>query len=575
MSERPSTAAQLVASRADDHGVGVWFEGRTWRWADAVDEAAARADWLLAHRVEGPFHVGVLLDNTPEYLFQLMGAALAGAVVVGINPTRRGAELARDIVHTNCQLIVTEASQATLLEGLDLGMPAERIVITDTAEGAESFHLTAHRRQAMPEPSAEDLFLLLFTSGSTGAPKAVRLTQGRAARAAARVPFGADDVLYSAMPLFHGNALNSMVFPAWASGATVALRRRFSASSFVDDLRATHATFFSTVGRAISHILATPTRPDDRDHQVRYGLAPETPRPDISAFKERFGITLFEGYGSSENAIVLQPAPRGAAAGALGVAAAGDDIAVVDPATGEECPVARFDDAGRLVNPDEAIGELVGRNTGGRFEGYWNHPEADAERTRGGWYWSGDLAYRDEARVFYFAGRSGEWLRVDSENFAAAPVERVLARFAAAAGAAVYPVPDPSTGDQVMVTYELVPGARFDPAEYVAFLEAQADLGTKWAPRFVRITDALPLGGTHKVNKAPLRAAAWRTTDPVWHRPGRELRYERIDEAAVAALADAFESNGRTHLLDAATAPGQGGALSEGATGPASTRSTT
>ena len=121
------------------------------------------------------------------------------------------------------------------------------------------------------------------------------------------------------------------------------------------------------------------------------------------------------------------------------------------------------------------------------FEGYYNNPEADAERTRNGWYWSGDLAYRDEDGIFYFAGRTGDWLRVDSENFAAAPVERILARFPGVSGVAVYPVPDTRTGDQVMAALELDAGYRLRSRRPSRdFLAAQADLGTKWAPRFVQ-----------------------------------------------------------------------------------------
>ena len=123
---------------------------------------------------------------------------------------------------------------------------------------------------------------------------------------------------------------------------------------------------------------------------------------------------------------MLSPTP-GARPGALGRADRSEDIAVVDPETGEEKPPARFDDQGLLLNPAEAIGELVGRNIGAPFEGYYNNQEAEAERTRNGWYWSSDLAYRDDDGVFYFAGRSGDWIRVDSENFAAAPVERIIA----------------------------------------------------------------------------------------------------------------------------------------------------
>ena len=118
----------------------------------------------------------------------------------------------------------------------------------------------------------------------------------------------------------------------------------------------------------------------------------------------------------------------------------------------------------------------------GTFEGYYNNDEAAAARSRNGWYWSGDLAYRDDDGVFYFAGRNTDWIRVDAENFAAAPIERILGRHEPVAGVAVYGVPDPVTGDQVMASLELRPGEEFDPVAFEAFLAAQRDLGTKWAP---------------------------------------------------------------------------------------------
>ena len=145
--------------------------------------------------------------------------------------------------------------------------------------------------------------------------------------------------------------------------------------------------------------------------------------------------------------------------------AEGLDVAVIDPATDEECPRARFDADGKLVNADEAIGELVGRNALDRFEGYYNNDEATSARTRDGWYWSGDLAYRDEDGVFYFAGRNADWIRVDGENFAAAPGradDRSGSR--ASPGVAVFGVPDDRTvDDQVMAAIELADGRRVRP----------------------------------------------------------------------------------------------------------------
>ncbi len=547
-----TTAAQLVRLRADDDSTGLLFEGRSWTWREVVAEAEIRGELLLSLRQDGPFHVGVLLENTAEYLFLLAGAALAGAVIVGINPTRRGTELAIDIRRTDCQLLITDSTQVGLVDGLDLGLASDRVVVVDDdsySHRLEGLSPTGDEaRPALPEPTPDQLFLLIFTSGSTGGPKAVRMTQGRAARAASRVGFSSEDVLYSAMPLFHGNALSAAVLPALASGATLVLRRRFSASNFLPDVRECGATFFNSVGRAIAHIVATPATEHDRDHRLRFVLGPETSAQDKAAFTERFGVPLFEGYGSSENAIVLQPVPD-SRPGTLGRASSRDDIAVVDPDSGTELPRAIFDQHGSLANADSCIGELVGRQALCNFEGYYNNPEADAERSRNGWYWSGDLAYRDEEGIFYFAGRTGDWLRVDSENFAAAPIERILSRFEGVSGVAVYPVPDTSTGDQVMAALELVPGTSFDPMAFSAFLAAQEDLGTKWAPRFVRVVPALPVTASDKVDKKPLRAQRWETDDPVWRRVERSDRYVPLTGADVERMVGAFATNGRSALI--------------------------
>ncbi len=551
-----TTAAEVVRRRADDDHQGLLFEGGEWSWRQVVVESERRGALLSDLRQDGPFHVGVLLENTPEYIFLLAGAALVGAVIVGINPTRRGAELAADITKVECQLVITDSTQRGLLDGLDLGIDPGRVLTVDGADYQRRLDGQGATPPAAagPAPTPEDLYLLIFTSGSTGGPKAVRMTQGRAARAASGMGFSHEDVIYSAMPLFHGNALSAAVFPALGSGATLALRRRFSASGFLEDVRDLGATYFNTVGRAISHIVATPPSEHDRDHQLRFVLGPETSAPDKAEFTRRFGVPLFEGYGSSEGAIVLLPVGDGRP-GALGRLREGDDVAVVDPATGEECPRAVFDTDGRLTNAGEAIGELVGRTALSAFEGYYNNPEAEAERSRNGWFWSGDLGYRDDEGIFYFAGRSGDWLRVDSENFAAAPVERILGRFSGVRGVAVFAVPDSRTGDQVMAALEIEPHTWFDPAAFSSFLSEQADLGTKWAPRYVRIVAALPVTVTDKIDKRPLRNEAWNTSDPVWIRHGRSLDYALMTRSDVDRLDAEFVANGRRDLLAFTASP--------------------
>jgi fatty-acyl-CoA synthase len=338
-----------------------------------------------------------------------------------------------------------------------------------------------------------------------------------------------------------------------AAGCAVALRRRFSASGFLPDVRRFAATYFNYVGRALSYILATPETPEDRDNRLRLGFGTEASALDRERFESRFGCTLIENYGSSEGAISLTRQP-GCPEHALGMPRPEEhaDVAVVDPDSGEECPRARFDTAtGRLVNGHEAIGELVRRDAGAHFEGYYNNPEATAERVRGGWFWSGDLGYRDEDGWFYFAGRSSDRLRVDSENFAAAPIERILSRLPGVVMVAVYPVPDARTGDQVMVALELSPDAAFDAYAFASFLADQPDLGTKWAPRYVRLVEHMPLTANNKVNKQPLRAERWEIDDLVWWRADQDEPYRPLGPDDRAAIRAEFAANDREHALDA------------------------
>ena len=257
---------------------------------------------------------------------------------------------------------------------------------------------------------------------------------------------------------------------------------------------------------------------------------------------------MVEGYSSSEGGVVIQPF-SGMPKEALGRPAEGVDVAVLDPDTGEECPRARFGPERELLNAAEAIGEIVGRDGLSSFEGYYANPEATAERSRRGWFWTGDLAYRDEEGTFYFAGRSADWLRVDGENFAAGPVEAIVGRFPGVAAVVVYGVPDPRTGDQVMAAVELDAGAPFDPAAFASFLAEQPDLGTKWAPRFVRVVPAIPVTATGKVDRKPLRAERWVTTDPVWWRPAPAEPYRRFTAADAEALRSAFAEAGREGML--------------------------
>jgi fatty-acyl-CoA synthase len=536
----------LLAARAADRHDAIRFrEARdeptqTWSWAEYVVECRARAALLEELRRDGPFHVGVLLDNVPEFPMWLGGAALAGATLVGINPTRRGEELARDIRHTDCQVVVTEPTHRPLLDGLDLGLGPDRVL--DVESDAYAMVVAEHRGAPAVAPEVDDAtqFLLLFTSGTTGNPKAVICSQGRLARAGLGLTtnfgLGPDDAAYLSMPLFHSNALFAGWSPAVVAGMTMVLRRKFSASGMLEDVRDLGCTYMNYVGKPLAYVLATPEQPDDADNPLRVVFGNEAAERDTIAFAERFGVIVVDGYGSTEGGAVVNRGPA-QPAGSLGHA--GDTIEVRDPDTGERCPAARFDADGVLLNPDEAIGEMVSTVGLDSFEGYWNNDEANAERARDGVYWTGDLAYVDEDGYVFFAGRGFEWLRVDGENFAAAPVERILARHPDVGEVAVYAVPDEVVGDQVMAAVVATAGG-FDGAGLDAFLADQADLGTKWAPRYVRVVDALPATPTNKVLKRELRAEGWDVTDEVWWRTERDGPYRVMTDDEAEALRARF-----------------------------------
>jgi fatty-acyl-CoA synthase len=160
-------------------------------------------------------------------------------------------------------------------------------------------------------------------------------------------------------------------------------------------------------------------------------------------------------------------------------------------------------------------GELVNIADAGRFEGYWNNPEANAERMRGGAYHSGDIAYRDENNYVYFAGRLGDWLRVDGENLGTAPIERILLRHPDVVELAVYGIPAPDVGDLVMAALVLRDGAEFDVERFRAFLADQTDLGPKQWPSLVRVSTDLPRTESFKVIKRQLQADGTDCADPV------------------------------------------------------------
>jgi fatty-acyl-CoA synthase len=416
-----STVASLLRARVGDTHPGYIFEGRTYSWDEVVSESAIRASILNGLLDDGrPPHVGILLENTPEYLFWIGGAALIGACIVGINPTRRGSELERDIQHTDCQVIISDATGMKLLEGLDTGVENANTIDVDSQD--HQMLLAQHQNAPLPEnePDENSILFLLFTSGSTSAPKAVVCTNQRMAIASVRAGqiYGvtSEEVCYCPMPLFHGNALMACWGPALAVGATVVLRRKFSASNFMSDIREHGCTYFTYVGRTIAYILGQPANADDKHNKLRLGFGTEASALDRERFFERFGCDLVEGYGSSESVVAIIRTPD-TPANALGKERAdmAGQILIIDPDTNAECPRVQFDEFGAIVNP-ECIGEIVSKSGGTSFEGYYNNREASTERVRHGWYWTGDLGYRDDCASIVKTLPPDQW-KTSSRDF--------------------------------------------------------------------------------------------------------------------------------------------------------------
>jgi fatty-acyl-CoA synthase len=558
-------AAALLRRNAHEHGdrVAIKFGSQSWTHGELYEEGCRFAA-LFRERlpVGAPPHVAVLLDNTPDYLFAFAGAALIGGAIVGLNHTRRDEHLARDVEHTNCGLVITEPRHEALLAPIADRLPpvltSTRFADADDPAPAIGGSLEAALPAAAAddglEPDLDSIWALIFTSGTSDAPKAVICSQRRlmvtGKRMSMIMELTPDDVGYVCMPLFHSSAVQVGWAPSLVVPCAVGLGRRFSASRWLRDVRAYGSTYFNYTGKPLAYLLAQPEHDDDADNGLRVAFGNEGSPEVVAEFARRYDLRVIDAYGATEGGVAVNREPD-MPAGALGRAPA--HVQVVDE-DGNELGRARVDAHGRIVNAEECVGEIVNTQGIGPFEGYYNNEDATAKTTRNGWYWSGDLGYKDADGFLYFAGRNADWIRVDGENFPAAPIEETLRRAPGVVLAAVYGVPDDQAGDQVMAGLVIADDARFDSRAFAAWLDGQDAIGPKWRPRYVRVLHDPPTTGTNKIVKRTLVHQKFRHdrvgADELYVRLRGEAEYRAFTDDDERALYESFVHYQRERFWD-------------------------
>ena len=503
MGEDPAvpTLTGLLAHRAEDAPNREFLRFGDWSWTfGEIDAWTSR----LAHRlieadgIEPGDRVAIMLPNVVHWPVAWLASLKAGAIVVPINSSYRRADLAFVLRDSGARLVVTDGEHAPLVAEVrsqDAGLAGVRIL--DVADdGHESFPDTVPPRAV----DGTTLANLQYTSGTTGFPKACMLTHDYWTRlgwiCAGVTGLGRDDVLLTAQPF-------SYMDPQWNTalaltiGAPLVVLPRFSASTFMADVRRHRATFFYVLGSMPTLISKQPASPEDRDNDLRMVFCSAIPVGLHAQLEERWGAPWREVYGMTESGIDLYT-PF-------------DDDTVVGTGTlGQPVATKRA----RVVRPDGADvpdgepGELIIAGAP-MMSGYWNRPEATAEVLRDGWLHTGDLVVRHPDGGIRIVGRIKDMVRRGGENVASVEVEAALERDDRVLGAAVVAEPDEVLGEAVKAFIQLRPGVPGDDATAASIVaRAGSQLARFKVPRYVEFVDDFPRTPSERVSKPALKARA-------------------------------------------------------------------
>ena len=276
--------------------------------------AARFGGTLRAAGIERGDHVAVMCGNRAELLQVYLGCGWIGAVTVPINTASRGAQLAHILANSQAKLLVVQADLSAALDTLEIVPPSLRAIwlIGEADVPARWPRAAPFPAPAEPVPEAAvgpgDTVAILYTSGTTGVSKGVCCPHAQyfwwGVNTARLLGVRGDDVLLTTLPLFHTNALNTF-YQALLTGAALVVEPRFSASGFAASLSRHGATVTYVLGAMVPILLSRPASELDRAHRVRIALAPGVPERFHPEFRDRFGIALLDGYGSTETNFVL------------------------------------------------------------------------------------------------------------------------------------------------------------------------------------------------------------------------------------------------------------------------------
>lgn len=453
--------------------------------------------------------VAIMMGNHPNFLDTLFAAQKLGAWAVPVNTALVGDGLAYILGHSEVSAVVCDHESAAKVAAVRERLPGLRHAWASSNEAPAGYVRPAGMEEfrdlergitsdgdnlALPvDPAAPAL--LLYTSGTTGLPKAVVSHYGQLRTKnlgmLANLLYRGDDKLYTCLPLFHANALMLTIIQALWVGIPVHLARRFSASRFWQDVARCGATQFNTVGSMIPVLLKTAPSGWDQSHRVRRVISAACPRDAWRTFEERFGVTLWEAYGAVDGAGVTIFNSGNAPIGSIGKPSRSLRWRLAD-AQGQEVATGQ-------------PGELqvhVGNRTESRVC-YWKNDKAASEKVVDGWLHTGDLMQRDRRGFLYFVGRNTDSMRVRGENVSAYEVEKVVDAHPDVLESAAFGVPSPLGEQDVMVAVVPVEGRRVDPADLLAWL--RGNLPKYAVPAWLDIVDELPKTGTHRVMKNDLK----------------------------------------------------------------------